>query len=442
MTLARANELYDAGHTREAAALYRDLWRAAPEDFGLLCKYAFAENNHSRPNIIAAISDYLRLLSADDLEGRTKALALQLPYLEAERRVTMAGVSDYSADTVDEAPFRMSPEQHAFITYAHAWLREKECASSLSFAAKAHFISGQYAQADAVLERLRAYHADLRDTEARFGGEWFDDLDDAAERFEKKLPALNVLLDVTGKLKANRVFIGCDWAYYEKHGIGLANSLKDNDVWQNPGWRTPLHVHWFTDGPDGTRANLQGMSCEKAPVQGEPARFYYAAIRLFRLWQLMERDGKTTIMLDADVFVGKPMDELFDRLEAADVALCRMPGRLHFHTQFNASVVGFTKRSLPYLRRVAGYIAKCFEANRVPWCLDQIALSCVLREMQSRGDAPKAIAVGPGVYDGTYNAMLWPQKVGPDSEWLPRWQAAQAKWGNSDGKTSAQMASV
>jgi hypothetical protein len=105
-----------------------------------------------------------------------------------------------------------------------------------------------------------------------------------------------------------------------------------------------------------------------------------------------------------------------------------MPGRLHFHQQMNASVTGFTQNGIPYLRRVAGYIAKCFQTNVIPWCLDQIALSCVLRQMQTEGTGPRAIAVGPTVYDGTFDAMLMPQKCTQDSPHHERWKQEMARF--------------
>lgn len=415
-----ADNLYAAGLTREAAAQYLKQLDDEPSDFGLLERYAFAAANHSRPDAIAAIDRYLERVGQNSFEYLTKAVALKIPYVEAEKRVAL-GQSDYSTDDVDEPPFVHAAMDAEFLRiFAHNWLQRAPLPSAYVFAAKAGMIAGDYEGVGPLLRQARQCRIDPRNDAVYFGGDFFKDMDEAAPRFVNKLPPVQ-FPKISGV--SRRIFLGCDHRFYLKHGAALVRSLRDEGS-----WGPAIHLHVY-DPPVGFSAPADVYCSTEYPrVGGDTAKLYYAAIRLVRLWQLMESDGIPTIMLDADLFVGKPLHDLFDRLEKVDVALCRMPGRLHFHTQFNASVVGFNASSLSYLRRVAGYVAKCFEMNVVPWCLDQISLNCILREMQGRGVGPKTVAVGPGVYDGTYNAALWPQKVTPDSPYFDKWKDASERF--------------
>lgn len=436
--LQTARQAYDAGDSFTAAQHWWEASKMVPDDLGILRDAAFAFADFDRQAASDVMQGYIDR-HATNPRQLVQALEIQLPYAESVERAKR-GLSIYSAEDglngelgCDEPVFRyVGPK-------LEVWVRavdEIGVALPLSFKS---FVRGDLPACERYLDLAGRGQIDPRFAAAHFapssgspsgdgiGGtdgepNWFDGIETWLAPFIGKLPQVRWKPNPKSNPKSTRrVFIGCDQAFFDKYGIGLQRSF------ERSGTKADLHIHIYDGGPGWGFAD----SAEKTILAGQPtAKFYYAAIRLIRFYELMLRDPCPTIMLDADLFVGKPLDGLFDRLEATDVALCRMPGRMQFHAQFNASCFGVnpTAAGMAYLKRVAAYIAKGF-GTIVPWCFDQLSLLCTLREMQSCGVGPRTIAVGPGVYDGTYNAALWAQKVGQHHPEYLLWKQANAKFG-------------
>ena len=410
-----ARKLADQGHTRAAAALFLQQFRADPHDFTALVNYAHAAANHDRPAVIAVIAEYLVEHAADPV-ALSKGLALQLPYLESEARRTR-GLNEYSAGDVDEPPFQFSQGTVArWIEACEARLvvDDNRFAAYSALAWVDHALR-DYAAADDNLAKARDYPGDPRISAAHFTGPWFDDIERAIS--DNMKPAAT--LKAASVRTARRVYVGCDEKYFNEYGVILARSLAGQDLCAH------FHVYDMAE-PNAVMDRLYSLfrmnfalTTERTSFTDiEQAKHYYASARLIRMAQQMEMDNIPTVMLDADLMLGGSLGRLFERLDNADIILCRMPGRIPFHTQFNASVVGINPRGgRRYLKRVAGFIAKSYLDRRVPWCLDQIALLCTLREMQSRGQGPRSAACGPFVYDGSMSpkTALWPQKLTVDN---------------------------
>ena len=389
----------------------------SPHDFQALCDYVYHEAVYGdRPAAIRRGLQYLDAMPRS-VEMRARTLALLLPHLEAEAR-TAAGLSYYSTDDLDELPFIHSrakaAQMHANIL---EWFERDKSSDAVLNLAASYFAQHDYVLTDQFLDHVRG-KLEHRAAAAHFTGDWFNGLEAGLAPFVGDLPP--VFPVVTDASVDRRVFVGCDAGYFAKYGVTMAKSLgKTNAV---------VHFHIFdSDGTVEAKA-LDGicqytMTSEWVRIgAADKAKFYYAPIRLVRMAALCQ-DGIPTIMLDADTMCTGSLDGMFERLENHDAVLCRMPGRMHFHTQMNASVVGIAPVGLGYLNRVAAYIAKCFRQGMSPWCLDQIALNCTLRNMQMNGPV-NAVACGPGVYDGTFDCVVNPQKVDEHNPLWPSYQAA------------------
>ncbi len=403
-----------------------------PRNFRVLEQYVYQEAVFGdRRKAIQRLSQFLDAVQGNP-ELTARALSLLLPHAEAEARI-QAGLNYYSSENLDESPFIYSKfELDAYRRATMDWVSYGSEAQCRIDWASIAFVDGDYKTTDSRLDPVRG-QATTQLSAVHFTGKWFDDLDVVLEQFVAALPTVRHVVtedDCPGfyNLDANlhgtrRVFIGCDPGYFHQYGIVLAHSLK----------QTPCQPHFHIFDSDGTveAAVLREilprftLTCERVNM-GEPAnaKFYYAPVRLIRMAQLMGDSGPV-VMLDADVMCGQSLKPLFDRLESHDAILCRMPGRVPYHTQINASVVGIAPGGQKYLRRVAGYIAKCFRENCVPWCLDQIALNCTLRRWRDDVDA---VACGPLVYDGGFDAMICPQKIDERSPELARWREMRGKF--------------
>ena len=430
--LAEAKQCFAANETRAAAEKFREALQLAPDNFGILEGYAYAAGLHDPGAAVEACMAFADR-HTDNPKQVTSALGIALPFLETQRRRSH-GLSSYTAEQIGEPPFRFSMDVVArWRTNAERWIAGSPHNVTAGCAmAQSSFALGRYDECDRWLDAIRPHHPNKMLTVARLSGAFFDAIDHAAAQFRPRLAPMITLQPGAG---ARRVFVGCDQGYFEKFGPVLARSFAAT------GTDAVLHYHVFD--PVGTLAQdvlrdathgRFGLTVEATGFAGTPkARLYYAAVRLLRLFELMDAAPVPTLFLDADLGLQTSLDDLFGRLEQADVALCPMPGRVTLHSQINASVVGInaTPAGMGYLREVAGFIANCLAAGIAPWCLDQTALLCAL--VRSNGlrqaSAPfTALAVGPRIYDGTLDAAAWPQKVPADSPSHAAWQALLARY--------------
>ena len=412
--------------TQLAADKYAAARQLAPDDIRLLEAYVYFAGLHDTKAAVSAIDDYL--VGHRKPEVVAGLLGVQLPFLEQLAREAR-GLSTYTTDDVDEPPFLFSAGVVARWREAAAATVQRYPQNPIAgcMMAQSAFALGHYDECDRWLTAIRPIHTKPMLTTARFGRAYFEDMDTAASTTLPILPEVRTIVDTPA---TQRIFVGCDQGYFDKFGPLLARSFRQT------GTDAVLHFHVFD--ADGTRPAEMlrsilderfSLSTETTFVAGtKAAALYYASARLIRLLQLMERAPASTIFIDADLVIGASLDPLFARLEHADVALCRMPGRVTLHSQFNASVIGInpTAEGLRYLRGVAGFVAKLIADGTAAWCLDQTALLCTLVNMRRQGAPTRVIATGQSIYDGTLRCALWPQKMAPDSRYYIEWQRAIA----------------
>jgi hypothetical protein len=424
--IAEAEAAARANATLLAAQKYAAARALAPDDVRLLEAQVYFTCLHDTKAAVAAIDDYLARHSQP--ETVAGLLGVQLPFLEQLAREAK-GLSTYTTDDVDEPPFVYSADVVARWRDAAAAAVARYPQNPLAgcIMAQSAFALGQYDECDRWLAAIRPVYAKPMLTTARFAMSYFADMDTAAKTVLPRLPEFRMVVEAP---TARRVFVGCDQGYFDKFGPLLARSF------QRTGTDATLHFHVFdADGtrPADTLRSILGerfsLSTEATFVAGSKiAAAYYASARLIRLMQLMERAPAPTIFVDADLVIGASLDPLFARLQDADVALCRMPGRVTLHSQFNASVIGInpTAEGLRFLRGVAGFVAKLIADNSAVWCVDQTALLCTLVNLRRQGAPSRVIATGRPIYDGTLKCALWPQKMAADSPQYKEWQQAIA----------------
>lgn len=383
---------------------------AQTPDFSIVREKAFlAWDEDRREDAIKLLQTFLK--TAPPVIFRAMALECLLPYLEANARLAK-GLNDYSALDVNELPIQHNwRELRSYNAATQAW----GIPLALSRVCLARWVADDI---DAHLQAANRSVLDARIANVHMCDAWWDDVDAGLVRFIDQTPTPVMKGYSTAK---RRVFVGCDHKYYAKYGPGLRASFEASNTPD-----TELFFHLVGEVP-----HLGSFEPQLVKQPPELQRLYYAASRLVRLNQVMEADPKPTVFVDADLFVGKSLGPLFDRLEQADVALTRMPGRLQFHTQFNASCCGFmpTEHGLQFLRAMASYIAKVFCEGRPCWCLDQLSMLCTLHHMRHKRSPVRVIATGPEAYDGSYNAMLWPQNVKPGDARYAQWKQANERFG-------------
>lgn len=360
-----------------------------------------------RPRAVAVWGDELK--SANALET-ARIIVSMLPHVESLAR-EKHGLNAYITDNLDEPPFVFS---HDLL------LRGYEAVLSLPSSYERDMLQrnyelalGNYAEADTLLDRARDNpYDDRRATAAHFSGAWI----------ESRLMWKSHPPHIVNIPQQRCVFIGCDYKYFLRFGMSLARSLA----------AAPIHFHIF-DLPHGKQDYVKeycaSMSWEDTGYADRPdARFYYASARLCRFYQIMNLSRVPMIFLDADMWQGNPMNGLWQMLDANDICLYRMPGRMQFHTQINASVVGVnpTANGLRFLFLVANYIMRVLQDGLpTPWCLDQIALHCVLRHMQREAIAAEA---WPCHTENWFSGIFCPQKIAVDSPYMKQWKLMKEKW--------------
>ena len=419
------------GRTREASAFYRICLDIDPTRFDILRDWCYATANHDRAAVIDVLDD--RLGRETDKIAAAKLLMLQLPYLESTRR-ELASLDHYSATHAFEKPFEFSQMEVAHFC-ALASTAKIETQSSINLLAAAKFISWDFPATQAFLDMYREHgRGDPRVSAVYLRGDWFDGIGSG----DLMMPRTYRIVSPR-RCKDQRIFVGCDLAFM-KFIIPLARSLAMS------GTGAHLHLHLFDATPQAASSvvsQLDDILAGAFAVSYEQKhdghkffshrRFYFAPARLMRMYQFCAFDSIPTVMLDADIMINLNLKGVFDRLLGLDAIICRMPGRIPFHTQANASIFAINPASntaMTYLRRIAGYIHQCFEIGNVPWCLDQIAIYCTYLEMRERGGALLVGACGPKVYNGSWedDVALWPAKCSAGHEQRTKWENASKRF--------------
>jgi hypothetical protein len=109
----------------------------------------------------------------------------------------------------------------------------------------------------------------------------------------------------------------------------------------------------------------------------EANKNYFHSIRLVRLAHLLRwYSGPKMWLMDADVLISGPMDEIFSLPE--DLVWRARPGRLEPWNQINACLFGCDHQG--YIDQAAGYIHRLLREDALHWGCDQMAMWAVWRQ--------------------------------------------------------------
>ncbi|MBX7197906.1 MAG: tetratricopeptide repeat protein [Rhodospirillaceae bacterium] len=221
------------------------------------------------------------------------------------------------------------------------------------------------------------------------------------------------------------LFLASDYGYFKRFTLPFVKALEAAGV------RADVQIHlldgdtgqWASAAADLTFARCVhlGLSAEAsgALTEGiEKARVYYHAVRFIRLFQEVQRTGRATWLVDADVNLLRSPLPLFKAFKDFDLAVRAIPTWLEPNWKFAAACVGVapTPRGLEYVRRVAAYIAHWRANGSWTWGVDQMALYSCFARMCELGRPPAAwflgpeAVCGPGDDTGVFQFMSGVQK--------------------------------
>lgn len=205
------------------------------------------------------------------------------------------------------------------------------------------------------------------------------------------------------------LFLASDTSYFKQFTLPFVKALEAAGV------RADVQIH-LLDGDTGEWASAAadlafarcvhlGLSAEAsgALTEGiEKARVYYHAVRFIRLHQEVQRTGRATWLLDADVNLLCTPLPMFKAFKDFDVAVRAIPAWLEPNWKFAAACVGIapTDRGLEYARRVAAYIAYWKANGCWTWGVDQMALYSCYARMCELGRPPATWFLGPDIFCG------------------------------------------
>lgn len=193
------------------------------------------------------------------------------------------------------------------------------------------------------------------------------------------------------------IAVSCDDVYFQRFVGDLLESIAAT---LPPGGGGGVHVHVVNPSPE-TEAALQrwrtrlplGYSRERLDFSGwddHRRTTYYACVRFLRWHQLLARQSRPLVHVDADCTLRADLTSLSDGLRGADVGLLR-DGRGRGPTrEITVCFAWFqpTKASRAFLALAAAYIADALARGQGYWMLDQAAPFCVLNALTARGAAP------------------------------------------------------
>jgi hypothetical protein len=212
----------------------------------------------------------------------------------------------------------------------------------------------------------------------------FDSLETGTKdlpRLIDRLPRLEMVQPLAASERPV-VFVACDTAYFFQHAMYLAYSLHE----RNAG-KLDLHLHLYQpeqrvfDEIEGLRRRLPGLaigvSAEQGPVPLADKRSYYATARFVRAWQILKQYRRELCIMDADALFNGDWDRFTARLAPQAELVLAMPETVPFWEKVLAGFIYCRPTPLAeqFLAKVAHFILRNVELNRVIWFTDQIALS-------------------------------------------------------------------
>ncbi len=194
------------------------------------------------------------------------------------------------------------------------------------------------------------------------------------------------------------IAVSCDDVYFQRFVGDLLESIVA--TLPDGGGGVAAHVHVVNPSADTeaalgrwrTRLPL-GYSRERLDFSGwddHRRTTYYACVRFLRWSQLLARQSRPLVHVDADCALRADLTSLSAGMAGADVGLLR-DGRGRGPTrEITVCFAWFqaTDASRAFLADAAAYIADALRRGEGYWMLDQAAPFCVLNALRRRGKAP------------------------------------------------------
>jgi len=283
--------------------------------------------------------------------------------------------------------------------------------------AEAHFVLAQCLEQRGLFDDADRHYAECSrlDTafavcsNVRFSDSFFTLIEERGP-YSPELPAYPMALADSGSFDYV-VLISCDATYFERYGGSFINAFA-----QHAASRALLHVHFISrdDALVGRlqkladRLGLRALQCSLAALPAglnDAARSaYYASARYIYMKHWLERYGKPIACFDIDALPRSPLAPLVAAAQDADLGLVLRNGLYSPWTQIigHTLVANPSGRAADYFETVARYLGHFFLDAKALWWLDQIALYCVLRHFDARGQAPRVVQINDAAVDAAW----------------------------------------
>jgi predicted O-linked N-acetylglucosamine transferase (SPINDLY family) len=413
-------EIYEqTGHRARAITYFEAALDADPGNATLAARYANLLPIEQLARGLAALA---RARPAADAPAKLRLAFLNqfTPYKEWAERAARK-LMPYHATSLDELGFAFARAERDAYENAAAEVLTQDPDNKDALGAKAVCLlsRGQRAEAHAAFARLAALMPGTIYDAVSFDPALFRALEARADAdLAKGLPPLLEVLP--GRFAAGRpiIYLACNYAYFTDFARPMLRSIDD----VADGSQVHLHI---MDANDAELAAVKAfvaslartavaVSAERPGVAAKglmPARCYYHAVRLIRLYQHLLQYRVPLWLMDVDALLHRDPTPLFARLGEADAALRARPGRWEPWNQFNASVFAVApgERGARYLKLIAAYIADFHARDRLRWGIDQQAMFAAHAYLADTGRAPRLQLLDDRAVDYEYyeDGFVW-----------------------------------
>ncbi len=208
------------------------------------------------------------------------------------------------------------------------------------------------------------------------------------------------------------VLVACDPVYLRKYGQAFAHSVKEY-----AGTASLLHLHLLDPGETAVqeaRTVMARAGIEEFRIStGDTLRFppgsrgravWYTCARFALLESCLRAYKSPVIVLDVDAAIQRPLASLVNALNSAELGLFfRQPRRAPWlDIRACVLVARPAQATLRFARLLRNYIDHFMQLGAPEWHLDQCALYCTLRMLETRGGAPAVQSISEAADSSLY----------------------------------------